>query len=631
MKENKLIASVVVFKELLDNNKDIYDIIAEFLKAGIIDQQKWNFTSTELKKLIENVFDFKLPEAVIKSALKNRLIKSNFLTIKDGIYSVKNIKENIDPEFEKNYAEKKSIYKKTEDEFINYIEEQLDKKFTEEQKEKVRENINHYLLGNGINEPYTREISEYIIHKKNDKEFANRLNTVKEGVVLYTGVRYTADLNELGKWSKPLTIFLDTEVLFNYLGFNGEVYKNIFLDFIKLVREINLSNPKRKLINLKYFSETESEIHNFFHVATLIIENKMSLDPSKTAMKEIVNGCQSKSDIIVKKNKFFIDLQTSGILLEEDKDYYSNHSFNIEGNDVVTKLAELSKNNGRHFDEEYCKNNLKLFTKINVLRKGISDNGFENCNYILLTGNRYLHYLAHNPEIKLNEKDIPFATDIDFITDKFWFKLKKGFGTSDDIPRSFDMITKAQMVLSSQINNTVQEKFTVLNEKYNSGEITKQEAISLTYTLRENSLKPEEITDVSIADSLVFINDFTIENHLRERELLNQKVEEGEEAKNKLKRIELKERTKKNKKFKLFAKSLKIISILLFFASIVLIYYLGYIGIRYFKTESDSALSLISFVIGLIVLFPFWKYFRKFNNCIDKRIIEWFKLKITSA
>ncbi len=31
MKENKLIASVVVFKELLDNDKDIYDIIAEFL------------------------------------------------------------------------------------------------------------------------------------------------------------------------------------------------------------------------------------------------------------------------------------------------------------------------------------------------------------------------------------------------------------------------------------------------------------------------------------------------------------------------------------------------------------------------------------------------------------------------
>ena len=79
MKENKLIASVVVFKELLDNNKDIYDIIGEFLKASILEEKKWNFTSTELKNILEKVFDFKLPEAVIKSTLKNRLVKLNFV------------------------------------------------------------------------------------------------------------------------------------------------------------------------------------------------------------------------------------------------------------------------------------------------------------------------------------------------------------------------------------------------------------------------------------------------------------------------------------------------------------------------------------------------------------------------
>lgn len=631
MKENKLIASVVVFKELLDSNKDIYDIIAEFLKAGIINQQKWNFTSTELKKLIENVFDFKLPEAVIKSALKNRLIKSNFLSFKDGVYSVNNIKDSIDQEFENNYLEKKNIYKKTENEFIEYIKHKRDKKLTETEKDKIRENINQYLLGNGINEPYTEEISEYIIQKSQDKEFAKRLNLVKEGVVLYTGVRYTADLNELGKWKKPLTIFLDTEILFHFLGFNGDVYKSISDDFIKLTKEINSSKPKKKLINLKYFVETEKEIHNFFHVATLIIENKKSLDPSKTAMKEITNGCQTKSDVIVKKNKFFVDLQTSGILLEEDKDYYTNHTYNIEGDSVVSKLAELSRENNRHFDEEYCKNNLKLFTKINVLRKGVSNYGFENCKYILLTGNRYLHYLAHNSEIKKNEKDVPFATDIDFITDKFWFKLKKGFGSSKDIPKSFDMITKAQMVLASQINNTVQEKFTVLNDKFNKGEITKEEAISLNYRLRENSLKPEEITEVSINDSLTFINEFTIEDHLREREILNQKVEEGEKAKNKLKRIELKERTKKNKKFKLISKALKLSSLILYFVIIVVIYFIGYLGVNHFKTAKDSTLSLINLAIGLIVLFPFWKFFSRYNNYINRQILSWFKRKITCA
>ncbi|WP_299800675.1 hypothetical protein [uncultured Maribacter sp.] len=634
MKENKLIASVVVFKELLDNNKDIYDIIGEFLKASILEEKKWNFTSTELKNILEKVFDFKLPEAVIKSTLKNRLVKTNFVSLDNGTYTVNNVNEQIDSEFEKKYLEKRSLYKKTEKEFIDFIEEKRETTLSKPEKNKIRDNINHYLLGNGINEPYTQDISEYIIQNKGNKEFTDRLNIVKEGVVLYTGVRYTADLNELGTWNKPLTIFIGTELLFNFLGYDGDIYKEIFMDFLKLVREINQASTSKgqsKKIQLKYFNETEKDIHSLFHVASLIIENKTSLDPSRTAMKEIVNGCQSKSDIIVKRNKFFIDLKTSGIQLEEDKDYYSNPDFNVEGTNVIDAILLQSKTTNKRFDEEYCKDNIKLFTKINVLRKGISDRGFENCKYILLTGNGYIHYLANSPSIKVNPKDIPFATNLDFITDKFWFTLKKGFGKSEDTPKSFDVITKAQMVLSSQMNNTVQEKYTALNEKFKNGEITKEEAISLTYDLRESTLKPEEITEVNLKNSLSFINDYSIENHLKERELLNQKVIEGQQAKKELRRRDLLDRTKINKPIKLKLKLVKWLIYLILIIIVISVYFAGYKVIGYFKTPGDSPLSIIGFVIGIIVLFPFWKYTRKLNLVINKKIKSEFKKRITSA
>ena len=49
MKINKLIASVVVFKKLCDSNKDIYDVIAEFLKSSILTHKKWSFHQTDLK------------------------------------------------------------------------------------------------------------------------------------------------------------------------------------------------------------------------------------------------------------------------------------------------------------------------------------------------------------------------------------------------------------------------------------------------------------------------------------------------------------------------------------------------------------------------------------------------------
>lgn len=621
MKENKLIASVVVFKELFNNNKDIYDIIAEFIKAAILDKKKWTFSSTELKQLLQEIFDFKLPEAVVKSTLKNRLVKTGFLSQEKGVYTVNDLKQKVDPIFEQNYISKKEIYRKTEEEFIDFVQQKRNRTFGKTEKEKIRENIGHYLLGNGINEPYTSDISEYIISRKRDTEFLNRLNVVKEGFVLYTGVRYTADLNELGTWKNKLTIFLDTEIIFYFFGYNGEVYEEIFHDFLKLVREINQqAKPGNKTIELKFFEETEQEIINFFHVASLIVEGKATLNPGKTAMKEIVNGCSTKSDVLVKRNKLFINLQTSGIEKEESRDYYENHDFNVEGTQVLEELANSHKDSKRDFDEDYCKNNLKLFTKINVLRKGRNNVSFEQSRFILLTGNRYIHYLAHNNQIKNNEKDIPFATDIDFLTDKFWFKLKKGFGTSEDVPKVFDMITKAQIVLSSQISSTVQEKFTALIEQFNKGDISKEEAISLTYSLRENSLKPEEINESNIKNSLAFINEFSIDDHIREREILNQKVSEGVAAKKELKKRDRLDRTKKNKKLKSKLIWIKSLAYLVPFLCIIIFYFFLYLLISFFKSDNDSILTIAGFVLAICALIPFYSALKKYYKWLSSKI-----------
>jgi len=627
MKESKLIASVVVFKELHDSNKDIYDVISEFIKATIISNKKWKFNSTEITSLIENEFDFKLPEAVIKTTLKRRLIKSGFLILEHGEYNVTDINTSIDPTFETNYKKNIEIYNQTEQEFISYIQKSKGYTLDTSEKTRIKENLNQYLLGNGLNEDFSKEISTYIVKNKSNVELQKRLNVIKEGLVLYTGVRFTADINELGKWDKELTIFLDTEILFYSTGLNGEIYRDIFNDFYNLVREINNSS-KKKIIHLKYFEETEKEVFDFFHVATLIIEGKKTLNPSKTAMKEIINGCTTKSDIVVKRNKFFIDLKTSGISKEESKDYYEDYSLNIEGSKVIEEIQNLSQENKKEFDEESCKQYLKLFTKVNVLRKGINNHGFENSKYLLLTGNRFVQFLAHSKHVKPNERDVPFATDIDYITDKFWFKLKKGFGGSDEKPKSFDIVTKAQIILSAQINNTVQEKFTALNDEYRKGNITKEEAISLNYELRESSLKPEEVIEIDIEEKIDFVNEFSIEQHLREREKLKQKVKEGEEAKQELKRRDRHDRTNAYKPIKSQLRFISFIVTLLLILVILGLLYSGYLIIDYLQEPGDSKLTIIGFVIGIIALLPIYKYGKLFLKYKRKRIKQSFKNKL---
>ena len=167
--------------------------------------------------------------------------------------------------------------------------------------------------------------------------------------------------------------------------------------------------------------------------------------------------------------------------------------------------------------------------------------------------------------------------------------------------------------------------------KSSKKEITKEEAISLTYVLRESTLKPEEISEVNLKNSLSFIDDYSIENHLKERELINQKVIEGQQAKKELRRRNLLDRTKINKRIKLKLKLVKWLIYLILIIIIIGIYFGGYKIVEYFKTPDDSPLSIFGSVVGIFILFPFWKYSRKLNLIINKKMKSEFKKIITNS
>ena len=228
------------------------------------------------------------------------------------------------------------------------------------------------------------------------------------------------------------------------------------------------------------------------------------------------------------------------------------------------------------------------------------------------------------------EKDIPYATDLDFVTDKFWFKLKKGFGNNDDKPKSFEIITKAQIILSSLISNTVQEKFVALNEEYKKGNITKEEAVSLNYELRESALKPEEINELNVSESIIFINEFSFEEHIRERELLKQKVQEGFNAITELKRRDYVDRGKKTKKVKFVFRAISSAIRFGLILIVVSLFYIGYLTINYLKEPGDSKIQILGLILGLIAMIPIYKYFKKMLAHLKRRIIKKFQTEILS-
>lgn len=58
---------------------------------------------------------------------------------------------------------------------------------------------------------YQEEISSFIIKKSDDKKITEYLNSVREEVILYTGLNYNID--EIESLKRDLTLYLDMEVV----------------------------------------------------------------------------------------------------------------------------------------------------------------------------------------------------------------------------------------------------------------------------------------------------------------------------------------------------------------------------------------------------------------------------------
>lgn len=531
--ESKLLASLAVFRELYDSKKDVYVVISEFIREIVVANGKHQFNITEITQLLNSTFDFNLPDAVVQFALN----KIDSIEKTNGLYNV-NIADFKKTDFVDKQIEIQRSNSLIINNLLDYIGAEKNEKLNAYEKGKVVDSLCSFLLDDQGNQEYLKYISAFIIKNKADTVFADQISLIKEGIILYSGIKYSNDLINVGSWTTPLTIFIDTEVLFNFAGYDGELYRALFIDFLAFVNDIN-KKDQPKLIKLRYFTDVINEIERFFAKAEQIVLGKEKLILSKTAMSSIVDGCKTASDVITKKTIFYDLLLKNGIIEDDYKDYYlpDNHIYNISDKNTI---AIVSKSLGKDDISEH----LNFLNYISIHRKDSNTNNFENIGYILLSGNTLTQRVAWHKEIK-KPGCVPLVTNMGFLTNKFWFKLNKGFG-KDGYPKTFDVITKAQMVLASQLNDSVGIQFEILQAKYRKGDLSEEQAIATIANLRKQSIRPENIVEDNITDVLSFITEDKIEKYMLEHEhiknVATKKSEENEQLKENLEfnKIELK-------------------------------------------------------------------------------------------
>ncbi len=517
----KLLASLAVFRELYDAEKDVYGIISVFINDLIKSNSLYFFTLEEITNKLNSTFEFDIPDAVVKTSL-GRL---KYIAKADKIYSVVDISKVNATEID----EKKKIVISNNDNIIhelyNFIEEKQNLKLSQTDKEKVTHSFCCFLVDESNGDQYIEFITAFILQNESKSIFKNQLNLIREGVILYSGIKYNNNLNDIGAWKTELTIFIDTEILFHLAGFNGVLFQNLAEDFMSYVKEIN-SKAKRSLIQLRYFDEVKDEIEAFFTKAKYILDGKERLIPKGTAMISILNGCKKQSDIQQKRSDFYYLLKSEKIELDDYEGYYDldNHKYNIESQVLIKKVSEEL-----HVDPSSY---FRFLNYVSIRRKEANSNNFENISCILLSGNSMMLKIAWNDSLKLSG-DVPLATSLSFLTNKFWFKLNKGFGKTS-LPKSFDVITKAQIILSKILNDSVSEKYSELQKEFRNGTLNEDLAKSRLLDLRSQVRRPEEIKNDVINDVLFSITEDDLARFKREGEHFRVKAKSHEDENVKL-------------------------------------------------------------------------------------------------
>lgn len=615
MKDSILLASVAVFRSLYDNKRDIYDVIGEFIRASICMNSKWSFNLIECEQCLQYDFGFKIPSAVISSCLKNRLKKNLEIEYHNGIYTItdKFVKnDNVSQQSRKMQQE----YGKILELLVDYAHKDFGPKID---TEKLKNSFVSHFLGVRADDIYDRIILKFLLKNESSFAFMEKLNQIEEGCILYAGIQCAPDLSTLGHWKNDLVIFMDTEHLLSATGLNGVLYQKIFEDFKMLIDDVNQKSGNGKIL-LRYFTETNDEISNFFYAAEKIVERSELPDPSKTAMMSIVEGCSSPSEVLQKKSKFYDDLHKLKIRIEDEIDYYEHKEYNIE---AVSSVEELISEfgypvNGK--DDIYYAT-LKKFTKINVLRRGNSNRSIDRVAAIFLTENNLVRKIAFFRGIHPGNGSIPYAINIEFLTERLWFKLNKGFGNDVKKPISFNAIIKAKLVMASQINNAVSESYKELKRKYINKEISNLQAAMLLRDLRSKPANPDNVNYQSVNDSSVIFDKNFIEESMNTISILENQIDEGKKAKKELAKLKFQQRTE-------LRRPLKKIAIRQFVATRLFCYIIVPVSIFYaliiLYSPQDTRLSIFFGIISLVGLCVSVIKIKIIDNFIWKLSKKWY-------
>lgn len=453
----------------------------------------FRFTVEDIQDSLFTEFQFELPFAVVQTALKNVPVTKN-----NGVYTVDDLKKFQGKSFEDNCNELKQESSGLIDGLLEYAENDTKKDMDEKI---LRQEFLHYMLNDGGGSEYAEIISEYILANSQNRVFQQTLNEIKAGCILYNGIIYNLDSTGLDVFSNGITFYLDTEILMDLGGYNGELFRQLAEDFTDLVKQANGQGHR---IQMKCLKINMDEALSLFGAAKKRFQSRR-LEITSTAIESIMNGCKDESDVVVKQADFITKLKIRYSIVEEEKESYYVTEEDEKNNLESMKLPEEIQGK---YSEELLKKYSKILSHVNKHRGNPAPQNIETSRAIFITrtsaimdlANSFSGFQAENGKVQYVT---PLTISLGGITNYLWNRLNKGF-SSQKFPSTIDVVIKAQTILSKKINENIIREYNQTVELYKNKEITKEVLVGRIKALREKPRTPELLTEESFESAIDF-------------------------------------------------------------------------------------------------------------------------------
>ncbi len=543
---DKVLASYSVTRTLYNADKGVYDILCKYVTAVLLETKSYSFGLTWITSKVNELGSFDIKEPVIKTCLKMMGVEHE-----GAVYSC-NIEElSLDENWANAYEDAQKDNDFLMKAFLDFLSKEKEYDITSKTEDYYSRVLCDYLISGSLssNDQLTKYIGEFILRYEKDERISTILLHLKEGTIIHEGIKYCDNVSEIhSTWKDELVLYLDTEILLGICNYNSNLLQSYCKDFMEYVKELNRKAGKEGCIRLRYFDDTYLELDVFFETGKRIIKGLEVADPTKEAIQQLIYGCKSSSDIEQKRTLFFENLNKLDIK-RENRDFYANNV--IENKEYNIECADLeerySKEKGYPIKDVH--RSLAVLSHINILRKGKNDYGFEKCQAIFVTATNRTRRLAFVADI-YKETEVPLATSLDFVINRFWLRLHKGFGEGKK-PRTLDMVSQARTLLAGLMKESVLKEYNQLRIKYENGELTKEEFIIANIDLKERLRKPEDIEVENFDDEIKEIEKWNlgelISNYEYEKEQFKEYKIKNQEL---LQKIDFQENAIKNEKEK---------------------------------------------------------------------------------